>query len=606
MADQRVKEAEEAAQRRVREAEARVEEQARAADERNEQRAKAAEERAAATLRRAEEDAAEVKFKAVREAEEARKEELLRLEKESLQPRRFVEKLRTRLDEAAEWRDRDEARRRQFVDELLAALFGKAAAAARHESTRTLFQPVDGVVLNVREVGVVEKARLMLEEGVRLYGEGVRRGVYRYILGAAPKAEVGLEMSRLGLSTAGRRDQLVKRDRRAGSNEPLDGDEPAWRVVYEDSHEIPHHHTPPSSIPNESGPLLYVSRPASSAAQPSPSRSRRTPTSRSSSRNISSSSSRNISSSSGGGGSSDSEAARRTAASAAVLPDGRFALTFSSAYRAGSAPLAGVCAAVRARRITPLFTGRSALAGEDPEAAEDAEAKLWEAATGRGRWVGSEVWIGGVSMERGSADGEGRVGGGGAEGKETRLQGSESPVPNDGRRDAGDDGDDDGPDERMFVRARRPRRLFVAAALMWEAPGPLGAGELFLALGKAGWKPVYVRGSGTFSYESPFRGRWVNHSVESGQTWFLGPDPVYVRFLKPDYVPQLDDADAASGYLLLGGELVEKQALEMAGIEHKMGPQGHYALDPSCTYVSEVDCSSASLTDYSRTTYGRS
>ena len=70
----------------------------------------------------------------------------------------------------------------------------------------------------------------------------------------------------------------------------------------------------------------------------------------------------------------------------------------------------------------------------------------------------------------------------------------------------------------------------------------------------------------------------------------MGPDPVYVRFVKADYVPQMDedDADAASGYLLLGGELVEKQALEMAGINYKMGPQGYYALDPTCTYVSEA------------------
>jgi hypothetical protein len=47
------------------------------------------------------------------------------------------------------------------------------------------------------------------------------------------------------------------------------------------------------------------------------------------------------------------------------------------------------------------------------------------------------------------------------------------------------------------VDEQRAPRLFVSAALMWEAPGPDGAGELFRALGNAGWKPVYVRGSGT-------------------------------------------------------------------------------------------------------------
>jgi hypothetical protein len=69
----------------------------------------------------------------------------------------------------------------------------------------------------------------------------------------------------------------------------------------------------------------------------------------------------------------------------------------------------------------------------------------------------------------------------------------------------------------------------------------------------------------------------------------LGPDPVYVRFLKPDYEPQIDDTThVASSYLLLGSEWVEKQALDMAGIKHKMGPQGFYALDPKCTYVSDA------------------
>jgi hypothetical protein len=64
---------------------------------------------------------------------------------------------------------------------------------------------------------------------------------------------------------------------------------------------------------------------------------------------------------------------------------------------------------------------------------------------------------------------------------------------------------------------------------------------------------------------------------------------VYVRFLKADYVPQLDDdPGAASGYLLIGGELVEKQALEMTGIEYKVVPQGYFALDPACTYVSPL------------------
>lgn len=86
----------------------------------------------------------------------------------------------------------------------------------------------------------------------------------------------------------------------------------------------------------------------------------------------------------------------------------------------------------------------------------------------------------------------------------------------------------------------------------------------------------------------------------------MGPDPVYVRFLKADYVPQLDDGpDAASGYLLVGGELVEKQALEMAGIGYKMGPQGYYALDPTCSYVSEDLIAIASHADCSRTIFGR-
>jgi hypothetical protein len=62
-----------------------------------------------------------------------------------------------------------------------------------------------------------------------------------------------------------------------------------------------------------------------------------------------------------------------------------------------------------------------------------------------------------------------------------------------------------------------------------------------------------------------------------------------VRFLAPDYVPQLQETTQHSTlsdpYLLIGSDWVEEDALRLAGIEHHFLAAGFWILDPDIGYV---------------------
>jgi hypothetical protein len=74
---------------------------------------------------------------------------------------------------------------------------------------------------------------------------------------------------------------------------------------------------------------------------------------------------------------------------------------------------------------------------------------------------------------------------------------------------------------------------------------------------------------------------------DRGQTWFHGPEPIFVRFVSPKYVPQLDgEHDLSHSYLLIGTDLVEEDAFWLIGIDCQMLPTGYWMLDSTIAYVS--------------------
>ncbi|KAF2864937.1 hypothetical protein BDV95DRAFT_268392 [Massariosphaeria phaeospora] len=110
----------------------------------------------------------------------------------------------------------------------------------------------------------------------------------------------------------------------------------------------------------------------------------------------------------------------------------------------------------------------------------------------------------------------------------------------------------------------------VKGTLLWEASSTPGGSELYDTLCDSGWRPVYMRG------------------CDAGQTWYHGPDPVHVRFLQPDYVPQLGNPRSArdtGSYLLIGSQWIEEDALKVGGYDYRYLPLGFCVLEPDLRYV---------------------
>ena len=132
------------------------------------------------------------------------------------------------------------------------------------------------------------------------------------------------------------------------------------------------------------------------------------------------------------------------------------------------------------------------------------------------------------------------------------------PVKGNGRPRAGASMSDDLPLDRCN-----------SGTLMWNAGTVVNGSELHEALRDNGWRPVYMRGSVT------------------GQTWFYGSRPVHVRFLSPEYIPNLDEDDlegCSDEYLVIGAEWIVEDALRLSGVEYTFVADGFWMLDHSVSY----------------------
>ncbi|KAF2201249.1 hypothetical protein GQ43DRAFT_480870 [Delitschia confertaspora ATCC 74209] len=116
----------------------------------------------------------------------------------------------------------------------------------------------------------------------------------------------------------------------------------------------------------------------------------------------------------------------------------------------------------------------------------------------------------------------------------------------------------------------------MTGTIFWEPPTWRGVNsELLHNLRAQGWKPLYFRMS------------------ESGQTYFLGNEPIHINFFKPNYCPQMSGSSpsepSASEYVVISKELVHEYALMELGFEFKFTDTGAYALDCRLTSQNDID-----------------
>ncbi|KAF2187073.1 hypothetical protein K469DRAFT_122979 [Zopfia rhizophila CBS 207.26] len=94
----------------------------------------------------------------------------------------------------------------------------------------------------------------------------------------------------------------------------------------------------------------------------------------------------------------------------------------------------------------------------------------------------------------------------------------------------------------------------ILGTLAWEPSVISSSSELYLSLKHNGWSPTYIRAT-------------------DGETVYIGDTPIHINFTNPDYTPQLslptsdwDEApDIPSGYIAIGSEWVEREALSILG-----------------------------------------
>lgn len=72
-----------------------------------------------------------------------------------------------------------------------------------------------------------------------------------------------------------------------------------------------------------------------------------------------------------------------------------------------------------------------------------------------------------------------------------------------------------------------------------------------------------------------------------GQTWFHGERPVHVRFNRPDYIPRFAefDTDDTHSCVILSNDIVDKDALDLTGVDYEPYDMGYWMLDASLSYV---------------------
>jgi hypothetical protein len=87
--------------------------------------------------------------------------------------------------------------------------------------------------------------------------------------------------------------------------------------------------------------------------------------------------------------------------------------------------------------------------------------------------------------------------------------------------------------------------------------------------------------------------------TERGETWFLGDSPIMINFFTMQYVPQIglipgratkpDSAEVRDeGFVGVGAEWVENEALQLLGLQPKGEVDGRYMFDVNLTNVSRI------------------
>lgn len=131
-----------------------------------------------------------------------------------------------------------------------------------------------------------------------------------------------------------------------------------------------------------------------------------------------------------------------------------------------------------------------------------------------------------------------------------------------------------------------PEPNFINGSMLWEPFSVPGSSELCESLWTSGWLPVYMRGSGKSPWLPAMKATRPLTIKDMGQTWFHGPQPIHIRFMHPEYIPQLLHLPmmCPSAYLAIGKEWIEPDALQLGGFPYQVVP-GYCILESNVSYV---------------------